>query len=91
MRKTNELPESKGLDAPLVSGSITLTANLPPKFVQAVIDFHNDFNVKLISVNDLNEQKGYRDDNWRQVIVEGSNDDLVRLNRHCENIAYADS
>ena len=72
-----------------VSGSITLTAKVPPQFSQAVVELHEQYNVKLIGTFDLDE-KGFRDDKWKKVVVTGREEDLIKLNKHCEKLAYGD-
>lgn len=72
-----------------VSGSITLTAKVPPQFAKAVIELHEQYNVKLVGTSDLDE-KGFRNDNWKRVVVTGLKEDLIKLNKHCEKLAYGD-
>jgi len=72
-----------------VSGSITLTAKVPPQFAKAVVDLHEQYNVKLVGTSDLDE-KGFRDEKWKKVVVSGLKDDLIKLNKHCEKLAYGD-
>lgn len=72
-----------------VSGSMTLTSKVPPKFAQAVKDFHNDYNVRLIEMSDLTKFRPKRE-RWKRVVVEGKKDDLIKLNKHCKKLTYGD-
>ena len=64
-----------------VSGSISLTANVPKQFAEAVMELHKGYNIEL---------KKYKDykNGWITVVVRGSRDNLQKLNRECEQIAY---
>jgi hypothetical protein len=66
-----------------VSGSISLTANVPKQFAEAVKELHKGYNIEL------KEYKEYKN-NWTTVVVQGSRDNLEKLNRECEQIAYRD-
>lgn len=81
--------ETANSDLGAVSGSISLTAKIPPKFVQAVIDLHKEYNVELVS-NELLTERGFRGDGWRKIVVRGIKEDLIKLNKACSDIAYAD-
>ncbi|MEX0596135.1 MAG: hypothetical protein WD512_06505 [Candidatus Paceibacterota bacterium] len=81
--------ETANSDLGAVSGSISLTAKIPPKFAQAVIDLHKEHNVQLVS-NEVLTERGFRDDGWRKIVVTGIKDNLVKLNKACSDIAYGD-
>ena len=63
-----------------VSGSV-LTANVPLRFAEAVKELHTAYNVEL------KQYKDYKND-WITVVVQGSMDDLKKLNKECSEIAY---
>jgi len=75
--------ETPQLNIGAVSGSISLTANVPKQFAEAVKELHKGYNIEL------KEYKDYKND-WITVVVQGSRDNLEKLNRECEQIAYRD-
>lgn len=79
----------KALSIADVSGSISLTAKVPPKFAQAVVDLHKEYQVELKLDEPLTE-RGFRDDGWRKLVVTGLKENLIKLNKACSDIAYAD-
>lgn len=81
--------ETANSDLGAVSGSISLTAKVPPKFAQAVIDLHKDYQVQL-KLNEPLTERGFRDDGWRKLVVTGLEENLIKLNKACSDIAYAD-
>ena len=66
-----------------VSSSISVTANVPKQFAEAVKELHKGYNCELKQYND------YKND-WITVEVQGKKSDIERLNRECEQIAYRD-
>ena len=81
--KTSLENESQPSCLGAVSGSISLTANVPKQFAEAVKELHKGYNIEL------KEYKDYKND-WITVVVQGSRDNLEKLNRECEQIAYRD-
>lgn len=85
MNSTND--QNKHLTAtdgkPPVSGSISVEANLPKKFAEAVKKLHKQYNCKL------KKYENYRGD-WKTVIVQGQKEDVEKLNNECTKIAYGD-
>jgi hypothetical protein len=66
-----------------VGSSISVTANVPKQFAEAVKELHESYNCKLNKYND------YKND-WITVEVQGRKEDIERLNKECEKIAYRD-
>ncbi len=66
-----------------VSSSISVTANVPKQFAEAVKELHKGYNCELKQYND------YKND-WITVEVQGKKSDIERLNKECEQIAYRD-
>jgi galactose-1-phosphate uridylyltransferase len=81
MKTDNLKNETTALSKGAVSGSISLTANVPKQFAEAVKKLHKGYNIEL------KEYKEYKHD-WITVVVQGSKDNLEKLNRECEKIAY---
>jgi hypothetical protein len=83
MQETNNLPQNPPLHQTAVSGSISVEANLPKKFAEAVKKLHKEYNCKL------KKYEMYRGD-WKTVVVQGLREDVEKLNTACEKIAYGD-
>lgn len=64
-----------------VSCSLLLKANVPKRFAEAVKELHKKYQVEI------KEFKEYKN-HWITVVVEGSKDNLEKLNRECEIMAY---
>jgi hypothetical protein len=76
-------PQNPPLQQTAVSGSISVEANLPKKFAEAVKRLHKQHNCKL------KKYENYRGD-WKTVIVQGQKEDVEKLNNDCTKIAYGD-
>ena len=76
-------PQNPAFLVGAVSSSISLTANVPKQFAEAVKELHKGYNCELKQYN------GYKNE-WITVVVQGSRDNLEKLNRECEQIAYRD-
>ena len=73
----------KNLNKNNVTDSISVTANVPKKFAEAVKELHRGYNCELMQYND------YRND-WIVVEVKGRKEDIENLNKECTQIAYRD-
>lgn len=80
MNNLEQKPQSCQTD---VSSSISVTANVPKQFAEAVKELHKGYNCELNQYND------YKND-WITVEVQGKKSDIEKLNRECEQIAYRD-
>jgi hypothetical protein len=76
-------PSSPTCTKPIVVGSVSLSANVPKHFAEAVKKLHEKHNVKLMTYQDYKN-------GWVSVVVIGNMDDLKSLNKECEDIAYSE-